>query len=194
MCVNIPQQLLCKWEREGELLWSTALNHCLDKSLSKPTVWGEVVRVPEPAHSVLLSLIISAALKASYKIRTSWWYPYFQMSQKTGFQKEELFHLWLSKLQSVSAAPCPCEMLGWSFHQPIPPFSGDSESQARRDCWIILVLTLVFHELLCFHLLLSAQGTLCLTALPSAGRDPGFTWHCQEFKRFLLYFIACLRV
>lgn len=133
------------------------------------------------------------------KIRTSWWYPYFQMSRKTGFQKEGLFHLWLSKLQYISAAPCPREMLGWSFHQPIPPVSGDSESQdLRKSSQKGLLSHPCAHpsvpELLCFHLLLSAQGTLCLTALPSAGRDPGFTWHRQEFKRFLLYFIACLRV
>lgn len=151
-------------------------------------MWKRFVRVPGSAHSSLLSLIISAALKASYKIRTPRWYPYFQMCWKTDFQKEELFHFLVAEQAAVHKC---CSVPMWDAGLAAPQWL---ESQARRDCWVILILTPVFHELLCFHLLLSAQGTLCLTALPSAGRDPGFTWHLQEFKRFLLYFIACLRV
>lgn len=80
------------------------------------------VRVPGSAHSSLLSVTISAALsvtisaalKASNKIRTSWCYPYFQTSWKTGFQKEDLFHFLVAEqvALNISAAPRPREMLG----------------------------------------------------------------------------------
>lgn len=189
MCFNMPQQLLCKWEsKEGKLLHSTALNIVLTKAwLSWQCEWG-LWEYLGSVHSSLLSLVISAALEALYKIRMSWWYPYFQMSWETDFQKEELFQFLVAEQAAVQKC---CSVSTWEAGLAAPQWF---KSQARRDCWVILILTPVFHELLCFHLLLSAQATLCLTALPSAGRDPGFTWHLQEFKRFMLYFIACLRV
>lgn len=68
------------------------------------------VRVPGSAHSSLLSVIISAALKASNKIRTSWCYPYFQTCWKTGFHKEDLFHFLVA--EQVAVCKC-CSLSTW---------------------------------------------------------------------------------